>query len=170
MRKGKWPARKVVRWDDRQPDEEELEILTDDELDAAIAQRLAEGRDTGLHVERIYDLNACHNRVAQLEHIAAIHKTWEGPYCGNCHFANILCADNCTVVKQACYIKRGVVVLDVHYEYPTRISKRSSPADILHWIDHLSGKGWMHKDILQRFIRLSAKHIGGVPGVFTDLD
>ena len=60
-------------------------------------------------------------------------------------------------LKQQCYLSDGVIVLNVGAEYFVELKRTNTKAKILNWVHHLSGKSWMTKELLRRFIELSCQ-------------
>jgi len=63
-------------------------------------------------------------------------------------------------LREAVYIADGHLTLDLSYPYHIPLWRLDSPSKILRWVYHLSGKRWMTRGAIERFIELSLKQIG----------
>lgn len=63
-------------------------------------------------------------------------------------------------LTDAVYIDGEHLTIDLSYPYHIALSRLDSPAKILRWVHHLSGKRWMTRGALARFIDLAMAAIG----------
>ena len=49
--------------------------------------------------------------------------------------------------------KLGYITINAAYPYHIELSRIPDPEALVHWLDHLTGKGWMTTEIVREFIR-----------------
>lgn len=57
-------------------------------------------------------------------------------------------------------VKDGHIVIDVEFEYNIELSRASSYADIVAWVQHLAEKTWMPAAVLGRFVSVACHEAG----------
>lgn len=62
------------------------------------------------------------------------------------------------LLEKQVYIDAGHIVINVKYEYNIALNRCDSLEKILGWATHLCEKTWMSLDVMERFIRLAARH------------
>lgn len=61
-------------------------------------------------------------------------------------------------LRKQVYVEGENLILNVAYEYPIELSRCDSMGKIVSWTVHLCEKTWMTTEILERFIRVAARH------------
>ena len=63
-------------------------------------------------------------------------------------------------LTKSVYVDEGYVVVNVHSEYPIPITSLRSYEAILGWVNHLTEKTWMSRDLLGQFIVVATNAAG----------
>jgi hypothetical protein len=61
-------------------------------------------------------------------------------------------------LSEKCYMDGEDIVINLADEYRVALSRCSTPAAILGWVDQLTQKTWITVPVIQRFVQLATEH------------